>query len=253
MFGVTKFHHYLYGRHFITKSDHQPLMSLLDASKVIPLLASLRIQRWALRLSGYRCSIRYKAGKSLDALYVDQTNCPSPPAAQLHPWEWPSEPWSRFHIDLSGPFMGHIVMHLILVDSHSKWLNVQIMKSITRAKTIEKLRSIFSMHGLPKMIVSDNRPFFKSKKFLRSNGIRHKVRNVPPINKWVSRASSPDREARSETMEGALVEEKLSKFINQYRITPHSTTGISSLEFLILWDDVYNHAWVYSIPTFQAR
>ena len=49
----------------------------------------------------------------------------SPPVAQFHPWECPSQPWSRLHIDFAGPFMGH--MYLIIIDSHSKWLDVQII------------------------------------------------------------------------------------------------------------------------------
>ena len=65
VFGVTKFHRYLYGQHFIIESDHQLLTTLFGASKAIPPLASSRIQRWALTLSAYRYSIRYKAGKSL--------------------------------------------------------------------------------------------------------------------------------------------------------------------------------------------
>lgn len=27
-----------------------------------------------------------------------------PAAAPLHPWEWPSKPWQRLHIDYAGPF-----------------------------------------------------------------------------------------------------------------------------------------------------
>ena len=42
--------------------------------------------------------------------------------ASLHPWEWPSQPWSRLHIDFAGPFEGK--MFLVVVDSHSKWLDV---------------------------------------------------------------------------------------------------------------------------------
>ena len=61
---------------------------------------------------------------------------PSPPVAQLHPWEWPSQPWSRLHIDIAEPFIGH--MYLIIVNSHSKWLDVQIMQSIFTSKTVEK-------------------------------------------------------------------------------------------------------------------
>lgn len=47
-----------------------------------------------------------------------QETRPSPPAAPLHPWEWPSTPWSRLHLDFAGPYMGH--MFLVIVDAHSK-------------------------------------------------------------------------------------------------------------------------------------
>ena len=63
IFGVKRFHQYLYGRHFIIHSDHEPLMFIFDESKTIPAMASARIQRWALTLSGYSYTIRYKAGK----------------------------------------------------------------------------------------------------------------------------------------------------------------------------------------------
>ena len=43
VFGVTKFHTYLYGRQYIIESDHQPLSYLLKESKQIPSLASSRI------------------------------------------------------------------------------------------------------------------------------------------------------------------------------------------------------------------
>ncbi len=42
--------------------------------------------------------------------------------APLHPWEWTEKPWKRIHIDYAGPFLGH--MFLILVNSHSKWMDV---------------------------------------------------------------------------------------------------------------------------------
>ena len=51
--------------------------------------------------------------------HICQTNRPSPPKAPLHPWEWPSRPWARLHIDHAGPFHGK--PFLIVVDAHSKW------------------------------------------------------------------------------------------------------------------------------------
>ena len=32
----------------------------------------------------------------------------APAEAPLHPWEWPSQPWTRMHIDYAGPYKGHI-------------------------------------------------------------------------------------------------------------------------------------------------
>ena len=79
-----------------------------------------------------------------------------PPPAPLHPWPWPSAPWERVHIDFAGPFMGS--MFLVLVDSHSRWLEVEPMQSTTAEKTAEALRSLFARYGLPKCLVSDNGP-----------------------------------------------------------------------------------------------
>ena len=50
------------------------------------------------------------------------SNQKSPAKAPLHPWEWPSQPWFHIHLDYAGPFMGK--MFLIIVDAHSKWIDV---------------------------------------------------------------------------------------------------------------------------------
>ncbi len=71
IFAVKHFHQYLYGRAFKIYTDHKPLMSLFSETRCIPLLASARIQLWALTLSAYQYSIVYRAGKenaNVDAL-----------------------------------------------------------------------------------------------------------------------------------------------------------------------------------------
>ena len=60
VFGVRKFHQYLYGRKFILVTDHKPLVSLLGPKTGIPTLAAARMQRWALLLSGYQYDIEYR-------------------------------------------------------------------------------------------------------------------------------------------------------------------------------------------------
>ena len=51
---------------------------------------------------------------------------------------------------------------LVVVDSHSKWLEVEIMPSVTSESTIERLRNMFARYGVPMQLVSDNGPQFTS-------------------------------------------------------------------------------------------
>ena len=62
VFGVKRFHHYLFGRKFTIFSDHKPLQQIFSETRPIPQMASARIQRWALTLSAYNYSIAYKPG-----------------------------------------------------------------------------------------------------------------------------------------------------------------------------------------------
>ena len=66
---------------------------------------------------------------------VCQTQRDNPPAAPLIPWKWPSQPWHRLHINYAGPFLGH--MRLIIIDAHSKWLEIFQMSSTTSAATVQ--------------------------------------------------------------------------------------------------------------------
>ena len=63
MFGVDKFHQYLYGRHFTILSDHKALQYLFAVNRPIPQMVSPRVQRWALTLSAFDYTISFRAGK----------------------------------------------------------------------------------------------------------------------------------------------------------------------------------------------
>ena len=67
VFGLKKFHQYLYGRPFTLMTD--PLDSLFNEKKSIPTMAAARIQRWALTFAAYKDTavisspaIEYKPG-----------------------------------------------------------------------------------------------------------------------------------------------------------------------------------------------
>lgn len=59
VFGVKKFHRYLYGRKFSLVTDHKPLTAIFGAKKGVPSLAAARLQRWAVLLSAYHFDIRF--------------------------------------------------------------------------------------------------------------------------------------------------------------------------------------------------
>ena len=63
VFGVKKFHYYLFGRKFTICSDRKPLQYIFSATCPTPTLASACIQRRALTLSAYNYQIQYKPGK----------------------------------------------------------------------------------------------------------------------------------------------------------------------------------------------
>ena len=64
VFGVKKFHQFLYGRKFSLVTDHKPLMAILGPKKGIPSLAAARLQRWAVLLSAYQYEIQFKPTQS---------------------------------------------------------------------------------------------------------------------------------------------------------------------------------------------
>ena len=60
VYGVKKFHQYLYARKFELLTDHKPLTGIFGSKKGVPSLAAARLQRWAIVLSAYRYDIQFK-------------------------------------------------------------------------------------------------------------------------------------------------------------------------------------------------
>ena len=373
VWGVKKFHSYLYGRRFLINNDHKPLETLLGESKSLPTLASGRVQRWALTLSAYDYIFKYKPGPQLcnaDALsrlpfgeapnsvpvptetvclmnFLDSTpvtssliashtrtdqvlfkvtqfltmgwpnevpdelrpyfqrrdelslekgcillgnrvvvpaalrtlvldllhdthvgivrmksfsrsyvfwpsmdkdieqlvrTCPtcqqsrpSPGSAPLHPWEFPSRPWSRLHIDYAGPVQGKMV--LVIIDAHSKWIDAHVTSTSTSQATIEKLMQTFATHGLPDTIVSDNGTAFTSREFqqfIYQNGIKHITVTPyhPSSNGLAERAVGIVKSGLKRNTQGTLPV-RLARVLFKYRVTQQTTTDETPAKLLL--------------------
>ena len=163
-----------------------------------------------------------------------QSNRSTPPKAPLHPWEYPSRPWARIHIDHAGPYLGKLF--LIVIDAYSKWIDVFCVSSTSAVCTISKLRTLFATHGLPEQIVSDNGTGFRSaefQQFTAQNGIKHIFTSPyhPASNGLAERAVQIFKSTISK-MDGPI-ELRLSRFLLNYRITPQTTTELSPSQLLM--------------------
>ena len=163
----------------------------------------------------------------------------SPAKAPLHPRSWPARPWERIHIDFAGPFMNK--SFLIIVDAYSKWAEVIEMSQTTTDRTIIALRQVFSTHGIPTQIVSDNGPQFTSSdfaEFAKQNGIKHTRTSPhhPASNGEAERFVRTFKEAMKAGRHDSLtLSHRLSSFLLSYRTTPHSTTGVPPCELIMGW------------------
>ena len=151
--------------------------------------------------------------------------------------KFPDKPWEDLAADLMGPLpSGESI--LVLVDYYSRYIEVAILKSTTSAKLIMELDRIFSIHGIPLSVRTDNATNLVSEEFeafLTENGISHS--NTTPL--WPQANGEVERQNRTllKILKIAHAEEKnmkreLYKFLLAYNSTPHQTTGIAPAELL---------------------
>ena len=165
----------------------------------------------------------------------------SPRKAEVLSWPETEGPWERIHLDYAPNFMGKAL--LILVDSHSKWVEIGVTGTdqISSRKTIQILKGWFSRFGYPKVIVSDNGTQFSSKEFEEftksigaiqkfsapghpaTNGLAERM--VQTVKKSIKKIFS---QQTSRDLNGAVEE-----FLFSYRCTPHAATSHSPAELLI--------------------
>lgn len=179
--------------------------------------------------------------QDLERMVSQCTKCaqvsPAPPARDPVPWPETNEKWSRVHVDFAGPIDGFML--LVLVDSHSKWIEAVPLKCTSGEATTSALRSIFSRFGIPRTVVSDNGPQFVSAEFQRfceRNNIRHifSPPYFPQANGLAERAVRTVKEGLQRLSRGSMVT-RLARFLHEYRRTP-GKDGCSPSQRLLGYD-----------------
>ena len=64
IWGVKKFHTYVFARRFTLRTDHKPLTAIFNPAKAIPATTAARLQRYALFLAGFNYDIEYRSSSS---------------------------------------------------------------------------------------------------------------------------------------------------------------------------------------------
>ena len=149
---------------------------------------------------------------------------PMPKRTALEPWPTAQDPWKRIHMDFAGPMNGFY--YFIVVDSYSKWPEIMQTKSITSEKTIDMLDEIFTRHGFPEELVSDNGTQFTSsstKEFCAEKGIKQifTAPYSPMSNGQAERfVDTFKRSFKKMEEERGSLQQKLRVFLRSYRNTP---------------------------------
>ena len=131
-FGVRKFHQYLYGRAFTIYTDHKQLITLLGVTKGVPMMASGRMQRWALTLAGYNYTLTYRQGT---------LNANADALSRL--------PAATFPASTCDPYEAVLAIHILESTSDQPVTTVQLRRWTERDPILAKVRH-YVLSGWPR-------------------------------------------------------------------------------------------------------
>ena len=161
--------------------------------------------------------------------------------APLQPIQLPDKPWEKVGLDIVGSFENapaQCRFAVTLIDYHSKWPEVALSQCVTAGVVISFLQSVFSREGNPSYIVTDNGPQSLSRAFadsLSERGIHHLCSSV-----YYSQCNRAVERWKNRVLKECVLAEQMQKnrkpavtdFLQNYRATPHATTGVSPSELL---------------------
>ena len=160
---------------------------------------------------------------------------PDPPEP-LKPTPLQGGPWRDLAVDLMGPLPSGYHL-LVVVGYYSRYYEV-VVQTTTAGKVIDCLDEVFSRHGLPVSLKSDNGPQFASEEFqeyCKQNNIVH----CKVTARWTQANGEVERQNASllKRIQIAQAESRdwrkeMRKYLTSYRSIAHPTTGKSPAELL---------------------
>lgn len=159
------------------------------------------------------------------------------PQEPLQPTPLPEGPWKELKADFYGPLPQDQYL-LVVVDTHSRYPDVEHVTTISARATIPKLDAIFARHCIPDEVKSDNGPLFFGDEFtlyMKSLGIKHTTSTPlwPQGNATMEAFMKPlGKTICTAVLENRKWKQELYRFLLNYRTTPHSTTKIPPAQLL---------------------
>jgi transposase InsO family protein len=149
-------------------------------------------------------------------------------AEPLIPSKLPDFPWQKVGSDL---FNLKGTTYLVVVDYFSRWPEVVKLTSTTSKGVIEALKSIFSRHGTPQVLMSDNGPQYSSQEFAEFS----RVYNFSHITTSPHFPQSNGMAERAVQMVKSLLKDSDDPNLALlcYRTTPLAWCNISPAELLM--------------------
>lgn len=160
IFGVKRFHQYLYGRSepFILRTDHKPLISIFGPYKGIPEISANRLQRYALFLSAYNYTIEYVRSMNNNADYLSRASLHSEPSESR---DSPEDSGAGAHAAAAATPIDRATYVNFVVEG-----NMPVTLEELRKETAEDLILVrvikYVLNGWPKQLLSDLsiRPYY---------------------------------------------------------------------------------------------
>lgn len=171
--------------------------------------------------------------KCRNCLLVSAPSAPEP----LRVTEMPNEPWRHIAIDFLGPLPLADYL-LVTVDFFSRYIEIDIMRSIEAGEVIKRLKIIFARFRVSYTIKIDNGRQLIADEF-RAFCDEYNIRKIYTIPYWPQQNGEVERQNRSilkrlQISHAAKQNWKkdLVDYLFMYRTTPHASTGKTPAELM---------------------